>query len=161
MSGQQSVLETTDVGALRQRNAISIEPTKNIVDAARLMREQHIGFLVVAEPSAPPVGRKVVGVLTDRDLVVAVIAREADPHALSVGDVMTRNPLLVSEDCPLDAALGLMREAGVRRVPVVGTEGGLSGVLSVDDVLDRMARQLTNIAGSISGGQRTERVVRP
>jgi len=161
MSGQQYVLGPTDVGAVRQRDAISIEPTKGIVEAARLMREKHIGFLVVAQPAAPPVERRVVGVLTDRDLVIAIIAREADPRALTVGDVMTRNPLLVSETCPLDAALGLMREAGVQRVPVVNKEGGLSGVLSVDDVLERIARQLTNIAGSISCGQRTEGVLRP
>jgi CBS domain-containing protein len=161
MSDPPSVLEATDVGAIRQRNVVSIEPTKDVVDAARLMREEHIGFLIVTEPGATPAGRKVVGVLTDRDLVVAVIAREANPRSLSVGDVMTRNPLLVAEDCPLDAALGLMREAGVRRVPIVGQGGELCGVLSIDDVLERLARQLTNIAGSISGGQRAERVVRP
>lgn len=162
MSDQRSALEGTDAGAIRQRNVVSIEPTKGVVEAARLMREEHIGFLIVTEPVAPPAsGRKVTGVLTDRDLVVVVLARDADPHALTVGDVMTRNPLLISEDCPLDAALGLMREAGVRRVPVVDSSGALSGVLSVDDVLERMARQLTNIAGSIGGGQRTERLVRP
>lgn len=162
MSDQRSALEVTDVSVIRHGNVVSIEPTRGVVDAARLMREKHIGFLIVTEPAAPPAsGRKVIGVLTDRDLVVVVLARDADPHALTVGDVMTRNPLMVSEDCPLDAALGLMREAGVRRVPVVGTDGTLSGVLSVDDVLERMARQLTNIAGSIGGGQRTERLVRP
>jgi CBS domain-containing protein len=74
---------------------------------------------------------------------------------------MTRNPLMVGEDCPLDAALGLMGGAGVRRVPVVGATGYLAGVLSLDDVLERLARQLTNIAGSIRGGQQAERVVRP
>jgi CBS domain-containing protein len=125
------------------------------------MREKHIGFLVVTKPGAQPADRSVVGVLTDRDIVVAVIARQADPQSLRVGDVMTRNPLLLAEDCSLDAALGFMRDAGVRRVPITGSRGELLGVLSVDDVLERLAQQLTNIAGSIRGEQRTERLVRP
>lgn len=157
---QPCTLETADVAAVRRRDVVSIEPTRNVVAAAQLMREKHVGFLVVTEPGAPPESRKVVGVLTDRDLVVAVMAREADPRALAVGDVMTRSPLLVGEDCPLDAALGFMRDAGIRRAPVVGQDGALSGVLSMDDVLERLAQQLTKIAGSISGGRRTERLVR-
>ena len=161
MTVPQPAFEALDVGAIRRREVITIEPTKGSVDAARLMREQHVGFLIVTERGTSPANHKVVGVLTDRDLVVAVLAREADAHALSAGDVMTRNPLMVSEDCPLDAALGLMRDAGVRRVPVVGENGELAGVLSLDDVLERLARQLTNIAGSIRGGQQAERVVRP
>jgi CBS domain-containing protein len=147
------------VGTICQRDVVSIEHTKDIVEAAKLMREKHIGFLVVTELA--PADGKVAGVLTDRDLVVAVIAREANPRALTVGDVMTRNPLLLSEDCPLDAALGLMREAGVRRVPVLDAKGKLSGILALDDVLERLAQQLTNIAGSIRGGRRIEQVVRP
>jgi CBS domain-containing protein len=103
----------------------------------------------------------VVGVLTDRDIVVSVVAREVEPRSLKVGDVMTRNPLLVAEDGSLDATLSFMRDAGVRRVPVVGQHGELVGVLALDDVLERMAQQLTNIAGSIRSEQRTERLMRP
>lgn len=161
MADQQSHSQRADVQDVRQRDPIAIEAGAGVVDAARLMREKHIGFLIVTEPATPAAQRRVIGVLTDRDLVLAVIARDADPHALSVGDVMTRNPLLIAEDCPLDAALGLMRDAGVRRTPVVGPTGELCGVLSVDDVLEHMAQQLTNIVGSIRGGQRAERVVRP
>lgn len=99
--------------------------------------------------------------LTDRDIVVALVAREVDLRALTVGDVMTRSPLLISESHSLDALLCLMRDAGVRRVPVVGQEGELVGVLSLDDVLERMAEQLMNIVGSIRAEQHTERLLRP
>jgi CBS domain-containing protein len=161
MASQEPALPADVVGKARQRDVISTEAATDVVGAARLMREKHVGFLVVTEPGAQPTDRKVVGVLTDRDLVVTVLAREADPRSLTVGDVMTRNPLLVGEDCPLEAALGFMRDAGVRRAPVVGQRGELCGVLSVDDVLERIAEQLSRIAGSIRGEQRTERLVRP
>jgi CBS domain-containing protein len=57
------------------------------------MREKHVGYLIVAESTVH--NRRVMGVLTDRDIVVAVLAQEVDAHALKVGDVMTRNPLLI------------------------------------------------------------------
>lgn len=160
MSATEPTTHSFEIGSICRRSVISIEPGVDILAAARLMREKHVGYLVVTEPSAES-STRVVGVITDRDIVVAVVAREAEPRSLKAGDVMTRNPLIVAEDCSLDAALSFMRDAGVRRVPVVGSHGELKGVLSVDDVLERMAQQLTNIAGSFRSEQRTETVMRP
>jgi CBS domain-containing protein len=89
-----------------------------------------------------------------------VLAQEVDAHALKVGDVMTRDPLLIEEGQSIEAVLHYMREAGVRRVPVVDRLGALTGVLSIDDVLETIAQQLLNIAGSIRNEQRMERAVR-
>lgn len=150
-----------DVGSLCQRNVVTITAGEDVTAAARVMREKHVGYLIVAEPLAETGLRRAVGVLTDRDIVVAVVARDADPHSLKVGDVMTRNPLLVAENCSMDAVLAFMREAGVRRVPVIGAQRELVGVLSVDDVLEQMAQQLTNIAASFRSEQRAEAVMRP
>ncbi|MBX5459917.1 MAG: CBS domain-containing protein [Steroidobacteraceae bacterium] len=161
MSAQQTAHHIGDLGRLCNRDPISIEPTADIVAAAGLMREKHIGFLVVAEMQPARGGKRVVGVLTDRDIVVAVVAREVDPRDLRVSDVMTPNPLIVSEECSIDAALGFMRDAGVRRVPVVRADGNLCGVLSLDDVLERLAAQLSSVAGCIRSEQRAERIVRP
>jgi CBS domain-containing protein len=147
------------VGRICSRNVVTIHAGEDVVAAARLMRSAHLGFLVVVEGTAD--ARKVVGVLTDRDIVVAVVARDADSHLLRVSDVMTRNPLMVSEDCAVESALSFMRDAGVRRVPVVRGDHELVGVLSLDDVVDGMARQLTNVASAFQGELRTERIARP
>lgn len=143
-----------NAGNVCKRGVVTVKPSDDLIAAAHAMREKHVGYLVVAEHV------RVVGVLTDRDIVVAVLAQEVDARALKVGDVMTREPLLIEEEQSIEAVLCHMREAGVRRVPVVDRSGALSGVLSIDDVLERIAENLLNIAGSIRNEQRMERAVR-
>jgi CBS domain-containing protein len=143
-----------NAGNVCKRGVVTVKPSDDLVAAAHTMREKHVGYLVVLEHA------RVVGVLTDRDIVVAVLAQEVDARALKVGDVMTRDPLLIEEEQSIEAVLCHMREAGVRRVPVVDRSGALTGVLSIDDVLERIAEDLLNIAGSIRNEQRMERAVR-
>jgi len=157
----QSTIETCAVGSLCQRNVISIEAHENIFTAAGRMREAHVGCLFVTEPLAGSDSGKVVGTLTDRDIVVSVVARKADPGSLKVVDVMSRNPLMVSEDTSVDAALSFMQDAGVRRVAVTGRRGELVGIVSLDDVLQRLSEQIGKICGSIRNEVRTERLMRP
>ena len=147
-----------NAGSVCKRGVVTVAPTDDLVAAAHVMREKHVGYLIVAESAVH--NRRVIGVLTDRDIVVAVLAQEVDARALKVGDVMTRDPLLIDEGQSIEVVLRHMREAGVRRVPVVDRSGALSGVLSIDDVLEQIADQLLNIAGSIRNEQRMERVVR-
>ena len=147
-----------NAGSVCKRAVTTVAPTDDLVAAAHIMREKHVGYLIVAEARGQD--RRIVGVLTDRDIVVAVLAREVDARALKVGDVMTRDPLLIDEAQSIEVVLRHMREAGVRRVPVVDRLGALTGVLSIDDVLERVADQLINIAGSIRNEQRMERAVR-
>ena len=148
-----------NAGSVCKREVITVAPTDDLIAAAHVMREKHVGYLIVSE-AVPARHKRVVGVLTDRDIVVAVLAQEVDAHALKVGDVMTRDPLLIEEGQSIEAVLRHMREAGVRRVPVVDRSGTLTGVLSIDDVLELIAEQLINIAGSIRNEQRMERAVR-
>jgi CBS domain-containing protein len=147
-------------GDLCQHQVITISPDSGLTSAARVMRQEHVGYLIVVEPLPQGKQLKVVGVLTDRDIVVTVVARDADPRELTVGDVMTRDPLLVNESSSVEATLSLMQEAGVRRVPVVTREGSLAGVLALDDVLKALALQLDKVAGCISSEQKVERSVR-
>lgn len=146
-----------NAGSVCKRGVVTVTPTDDLIAAAHVMREKHVGYLIVSDTSP---SRRVIGVLTDRDIVVAVLAQEVDARALKVGDVMTRNPLVIDEAQSIEAVLRHMREAGVRRVPVVDRSGALTGVLSIDDVLEQIAEQLINIAGSIRNEQRMERAVR-
>jgi CBS domain-containing protein len=150
-----------NAGSVCKRGVVTVAPTDDLIAAAHVMREKHVGYLIVSEGAGRgESSKRIVGVLTDRDIVVAVLAQEVDARALKVGDVMTRDPLLIEEGQSIEAVLRHMREAGVRRVPVVDPSGGLSGVLSIDDVLERIAEQLIDIAGSIRNEQRMERAVR-
>ena len=149
------------VGDICRTEVVTIAPDAGLCEAARLMREQHVGMLVVVEPVAGHADRVVQGVLTDRDIVITVVGRDAEPKDLRVMDVMTRHPLLVAQGSSVAAVLRLMRTDGVRRVPVVGARNELIGVLSIDDVLDVIADQLAAISGAIRGEQTNERVMRP
>ena len=144
-----------DVAGLCRYRAVSIEPGADLVDAARMMREHHVGFLVVSEDGPP------LGVITDRDIVLEAVATGVDPRAVTVLDAMTRDPVTLAAETPLEEALDSLRIAGVRRAPIVDDGGRLVGVLSVDDVVDHLALQLGAVAGSLRHEQAIERIARP
>src|SRR5579864_5921871 len=96
-------------------------------------------YLVVVETDALGRVARPIGVLTDRDLVLTLLARDVIPSAVSVGDVMTVNPVTIRDSDSIEDALQKMREHGVRRMPVVGERGDLMGVLSTDDILRVLA----------------------
>jgi CBS domain-containing protein len=145
-----------DVQDLCRRSAVTVREADELEKAAQLMREHHIGYLVVVRAEASDGALMPVGVLTDRDIVIKVVAKQANAAALRVGDVMTPNPVVANEHHPLSQALRAMRQIGVRRLPVVGARGQLVGILSVDDVLDGLADELSDVAGSIRKELRIE-----
>lgn len=142
------------VGEYCKRAVVAIKSSADAADAARLMREKHVGFLIVHRQEDPL--QRPVGVLTDRDLVLGVMARDVDPHAVTVDDVMTRQPLIASEDDELSDMLQGMRLSGVRRVPVVDARGALTGIMAIDDAIDVITGLMCDIAGSIKSEQRQE-----
>jgi CBS domain-containing protein len=147
------------VSAICNHNVVTIEPDADVAEAAARMREEHVGDLIVTEQRG---GLTVpIGIVTDRDLVISVIAKQVPLDALKVGDVMTSELLTVREDNGIEFALREMRRAGVRRAPVLGTAGELIGVLSIDDVVDHLASQLSHIADIIRLGQQAEASIRP
>ncbi|HUK03071.1 MAG TPA: CBS domain-containing protein [Steroidobacteraceae bacterium] len=150
-----------NVGDICQKNAITVRESDELTSAAKLMREEHVGYLVVVEPDLADGLLHASGVITDRDIVVSVVAREADAKALRVGDVMTPQPHTLSERDSVETAMQEMRRIGVRRMPVVGGSGELIGVLSLDDVLDVVARELQNLAGSVRIQRQIEGTLRP
>ena len=149
-----------NVAQLCSRNVISVRKIDEVVTAARLMREHHVGYLVVTEPDFAGTTERPIGVLTDRDIVVGIIARERDPRSLIVGDVMTENPVVLDQFDSIATAVKEMRRIGVRRMPVIGEIGQLVGVLSLDDVLDTLAGELQNLAGAVRNERRIESELR-
>jgi CBS domain-containing protein len=99
-----------------------------VVDAARVMRDENVGALPLVE------GGRLVGTLTDRDIVVRVIADGRDPHSVSAGEIASRDLVTVDPQQNLDDALRLMAQHQVRRIPVVEEDGRLVGVVAQADV---------------------------
>jgi CBS domain-containing protein len=142
---------------LMSRDVVTVRPEDDLVAAARLMREHHVGFLVVTQRSHDG---NPVGVLTDRDIVVTVVARELDPNKFVVSDVMNTKQLLASEHEDLQELLARMRETGVRRAPVISRWGKLVGVVSFDDVLCFTSTLLGDMATSVTSQRQHEALQR-
>jgi CBS domain-containing protein len=123
------------------------------------MRQEHVGDLIVVETRGS--ATVPVGILTDRDIVVGVIAKRIAPDAVTVGDTMTRNLLTIREDASLEFALREMRRCGVRRAPVVRANGDLVGVIAIDDVIQHLAVQMSRLADLIRLEQEAELRARP
>ncbi|HEU5133500.1 MAG TPA: CBS domain-containing protein [Steroidobacteraceae bacterium] len=149
-----------NVSQLCNRNVVTVRKSDEIPAAARVMREKHVGYLVVVEADFNAATQRPIGVLTDRDIVVAVVAQDVNPRGLTVGDIMTSSPVVVELNDSIAAAVQEMRRIGVRRMPVVGSLGELAGVLSLDDVLDALANELHNLAGAIRNERRVETALR-
>lgn len=128
-------------------------------EAARLMREHHVGSLVVVDES--PDGRVPVGLLTDRDIVTAVVAKDADPGRLRAEDVMSTSLVTAREQDSVMDVLGAMRRAGVRRVPVTDVRGVLLGVLSLDDLLEVVGEEIRALVLALDSGRKRELQRRP
>ena len=142
------------VGEICNREVVVAERTTTIVEAARLMRRYHVGDLVVVDEVQ---GRRVpVGLVTDRDLVVEVIAREQPFASCTVSAIMSATVVCVPETAGVIEAIQLMRSHGVRRVPVVDAGGALVGILAADDLLDLLAEELSALARIAPRGQERE-----
>jgi predicted transcriptional regulator len=142
------------VGEYCKRAVVAIAASADAAEAAKLMRSEHVGFLIVYREGDSM--QRPVGVLTDRDLVLGVMARDVDPHAITADDVMTRQPLIANESDQLSDMLQAMRQAGIRRVPVVDVRGALVGIMAIDDAIDVVTGLMCDIAGSIKSEQRQE-----
>jgi predicted transcriptional regulator len=146
------------VGDICRRAVVAIDNGMDVIAAAELMRQQHVGFLIVYRSGDEL--RQPIGVLTDRDLVIEIIARKVDPAVLTVDDVMTRHPLVARETEELGDVLQAMRTAGIRRVPVADTRGALVGVVAIDDAFDVITGFMCDITGLVKNEQRQERRAR-
>ncbi len=133
------------VGRICQRDVDVVGPEESVLAAAEQMRQRTVGCLVVVEKGQIP-----VGIITDRDLVLRVVAENRDAVNTTVREVMTKFPDLAQDDMTIETALGLMRRRGFRRLPVIDKTGQLAGLVTLDDILMLLAEEFMQI-GDILG----------
>ena len=144
------------VGEVCTRSVVTAHPDETVVEAAKRMRDRHVGDLLVADTQTRP-----VGILTDRDIVVSAVAQSPEKlDSLLVGDVMSRDLITARADDTLDDALKAMRTRGVRRLPVVSADGRLEGLVAFDDILEVMSEEIGELVGLVAREQKREREVR-
>lgn len=151
---------STAAGDICHRTVAVAYPSLAVNEAARLMRARHVGCLVVVEDAAPgePV---VVGMLTDRDIALSVVAADLNPYTLRVADVMARDVVTVRDQDSLVDVLATMQRRKVRRVPVTGARDVLVGIVSLDDVIAAVARQLQAVAAAVTAAAGHDRTAAP
>lgn len=147
------------VGEICNREVIVIGRGESALDAARLMREFHVGDLVVVEERGGE--RTPMGIVTDRDIVLEVMAQGIEPSNVTAGDIMSFELVTAHEADDLLNTIKKMRAEGIRRIPVVNERGALAGILAVDDLIDLLAEQLTDLVRLINQERRREGKRRP
>jgi CBS domain-containing protein len=144
------------VGALCNREVVVTTTDTSVAEAAQLMRRFHVGDLVILDEEEMP-----AGLVTDRDIVVEVVAQALDPEAISVADIMTRSLETVTAATDFWDALHHMRQHGIRRIPVVSDTGKLEGILTLDDALELLSEALSDLVGLVSREIEQEETTRP
>ena len=134
-------------GEYCNREVVIVEVSDSVRNAVELMRTHHVGSVIVIERTDG--GRRPVGILTDRDIVIELLAEDVDLAKVNVGDVMSDNLQTVNEDTKLLDATKVMRAKGIRRLPVVDAQGGLVGILAADDILGLILEQMSDLIGLI------------
>jgi CBS domain-containing protein len=147
--------EIMAIGDFCTRDVVTAISTTDLAGAARLMRDNHVGSLVVVDAAKP---LKPIGIITDRDIVTKVVAGEVDAHTVTVGEVVEGRSLacVQEHDSPI-AALRLMREHGVRRLPVVKAAGDLCGIVTFDDFVEMESAAIDDLVTAMAGERRRER----
>jgi signal-transduction protein with cAMP-binding, CBS, and nucleotidyltransferase domain len=146
------------VGDFCIREVVQCTRDASALELSQLMRESHVGDVVVVDQ---PNGKKIaVGIVTDRDLVIEVMAKERDSALVTAKDLMRGELVTVGEGNDVYETAELMRDRGVRRTPVVDDQGGLVGIVTLDDLLRIIGEQLALLARVIARERSQERQLR-
>lgn len=120
-----------------EREVVIVEADTTLVETAKLMRHFHAGYVVVVEDKNNQINP--LGIVTDRDIVIEVVATELDAETITAGDIMVQYLYKVSKDDGLVSTIEMMNQHGVRRLPVVTAEGLLVGVVTMENILEKMS----------------------
>ncbi len=146
------------IGEICNREVVYVSRDVAVNAACKLMRHYHVGSLVVVDESD---GKRVpVGILTDRDVVVEIDAMDLDAKVITVGDIMSPELTTVTESMGVHETVEIMRFKGVRRLPIVDAENRLVGIVTIDDLLEVLAEELTGIARIVAREQTHEQQAR-
>lgn len=149
----------TNIAELCERDVVTATPEMTVAEAAKVMRRQHVGCVVVVDKSGSGLGTP-KGIVTDRDIVVEVTATGLDPKVMTVGDIMPPEVVTIRADAsPLDA-MRLMRSNGIRRLPVVTPIGHLVGIVTFDDLLEVVTDELSDLTRTVGREQTRESAAR-
>jgi CBS domain-containing protein len=124
---------------------VRIERSASLAEAAGLMRDRHVGALLVTDDA--PHTQRFVGIVTDRDIVLKGVAQNLTPSRASVSQVMTSGTIDVPLGTALTEALGRMRSRGVRRLLVMHADGRIAGIVSLDNIVDTLGHEFAGMAG--------------
>lgn len=147
-----------NIASICQHEVVTIDADASLRAAAAIMRERHVGALVVVEGDLAP---RVAGVVTDRDLAIEVLALDLDPASMCIGQLARSSPVAVPGSGSLQDAVAMMEERGIRRLLVTGEDGRVIGFLSADDLVDAMAAELGGLARALRSGIAREQSERP
>ncbi len=142
------------IGEICSREVVCALRNTSVKAAAQLMRNHHVGSIVVVDE---PNGKRMpAGIVTDRDIAVAVVALGLKPEAIEVGDVMKPELVMVREDAGIAETVELMRMKGLRRLPVTDSAGALVGIVAADDVLSLLAGEIAALASMVTREHKRE-----
>lgn len=130
-----------------------VEPETPALVVAQLMRHHHIGALVVVDATEKT---RPIGIVTDRDLVLELMAEGLDPAVFTAGDIMSVDLVLATPDMDAMQAVELMKTHRLRRLVITDDAGGLMGIVTMEDVLELLAGELANLAGGLAGARDRE-----
>jgi CBS domain-containing protein len=146
------------IGEICSRDVVFARRDESAAAGAALMRKHHVGSLVIIDETGGK--RRPVGIVTDRDIVLAVVAPGLDPGTILLGDVMSPELVAVRDTAGVAESIDLMRLKGVRRLPVLDSRGTLVGLLAADDLILLLAEEMSGLAAMLSREEKRERVSR-
>lgn len=146
------------ISAICNREVITVQHDATILHAATLMRQYHVGDVVVIEnrknKTVP------VGIVTDRDIVIELVATELDCKVITVGDIVISKLTVIKDSAGVFEAIQLMADKGIRRLPVVDDDGGLIGIITLDDLLLLLSKELAALSKLVTREQKNEETKR-
>jgi len=142
------------IGEICNRVVVVAQQETTVLEASRLMRQYHVGDLIVVDDTD---GKRIpVGIVTDRDIVLEIVSMDLDASVLTVGDIMEPELATVRENEGVFETMHYMRTKGVRRIPVVDSHGVLIGIVTLDDLLELLVEEMSELVKLVASEKMRE-----